>query len=263
MPLQGTVSTRYYFDEAASGTSPTTVEDYGGTNLDLASDFDTGTMSYSEPSANHRCLESTDAAGDHVSRFDIDGGDRYDDLGTITGITIEIVVDVDVGNSNNGRIAVINDTFGSNPEIGLTANASSFLAWWKGTQIRSWSLAGSTGKHLWTLVYDTTEAIAADRLKIYKDGSDFTSSTSADNNIASSDTLGLDYNYDEFFIFNRDAGYTYLQRSIDGRIFYVAVYATVLTTSQISNNDTVLDASDDQPAAGGDIAILRRRMEGY
>ena len=94
------------------------------------------------------------------------------------------------------------------------------------------------------IVYDTTQAILDDRVKIYKDGS----------LVQVNQYLGLTQNmtFDlttadtnpQVLIGNRENGGTWA-RSFDGIIYYAALYDSALSQADIDTNYAILSVDDD------------------
>jgi hypothetical protein len=241
---------RYYIDEAASGSSPTEVSDDSGVGSAANLTLDYGTaLAYTEVSGQ-RGLESTSVTGDHHAKYDITNADKIDAMnGVATKVTIEIVADITSGSGSSGRIFAIN-AGSSSATIGILATGTDIDIYWNESLMRYYTR--TTGRMVTHIVIDTTLATANDRVKIYENGVLKTSGITIDGNPTQNDTLSISDTSDELWMFNRGASPR--DRSIDGILFYAALYDGAFTAQNCSDNYDVLIADDDTPAAGGGVA---------
>lgn len=239
---------RYFLDEAASGTSPTTVADAGpATTLPLTINYGAGDtdLEWAEPASNQRGLEFKDDAGNQRASYDIPGsGDKISD--NIIGadkITFEIVFSTTGVSTSTGRLFVINGDLGENARFGLTGNSFAIHFNWNGSVVRSWTV--TTGvRSVWHIVIDTTQATANDRVKVYKDGSIF--SPTIDSNMAQNNTLSDNSEDIWLNIGNRESSGSFA-RSLNGIIQYAALYSGVFTAANVTTNFDILTDDDDSP----------------
>ncbi len=256
MPLVDTdFFCRYYFDEAASGVTPTTAQDAGTDNLDLTINFGAGDtdLEWTEVSGN-RGLDSKDTAGDQRAQFDInDTSDALRDALTPASaalITIECVVTVDNFADGGGRIWVVNDSTGVSADIGFvsadTATPFDINFYYEGTIMRTFALTGGQ-RYVLHAVVDTAQATAADRVTIYVDGVD--ASPTEDANPALDDQFDFGAGR-QLIALNRESTGTWA-RSMDGILYYAAVYDSAFTPANVTTNFDILTADDDTPAAAG------------
>jgi len=238
--------TRYFIDEAASGTGPTEVVDYGpATTQNLTINYD-GVMAYTEVGTG-KGLSCTDIDGDAYARVQVGAsGKLYDGLIGAQKVTLELVAAITQGSYSNGRAFVINDDT-SDPALGLSVVDTDFQVWWEEAMVRSWT--GGTARQVIHIVYDTTQAAANDRIKIYVNGTIITPDYDAAP--GQNDTLSF-ATTSYLFMFNR--GNSSWARSINGKIYYAAVYAGALGESDITNNYGVLISEDDYTAVSGEAA---------
>ena len=248
MPLVDTgLVCRYFIDEAASGTSPTAVDDKSSNAYDLDTiNYGSGNMSYSEPSANQRGLESTATSGVQRAVHAITASDAVDTaLDGSKVCTFEIVIRVDSFISDT-RIFGINDRVGSTGKLILRAGSATT---WRfaindGSAITSidWSLTTRSVLHI---VVDTAEATEGDRIKIYQDNVlDITGQYS----IAQNTTFSLSAGSSDLIAFNRENSGSF-DASFDGELFYAAIYDGVLSSGDRTTNFNILTSDDDAPAA--------------
>lgn len=252
---------RYYIDEAASGTAPSDALDSVADPANLGLVYD-GNMAYDEDAANKRHLESDAVTGDQRGEFSIDdASDKIRDLdGNEQKWTWEVKVAVDAGTSSNGRIFVFQrDDVGDNPDLGFTATDQDFRFYWEEAIMRTWSITDANTT-VWTAVVDTTQGTANDRIIIYKNGADFSGSTSKIADPAQNDTLTLNASA-AIFIFNRRGSVGDFDRSFNGRLFYGAAYTSAFSAQDVSDNFDILDPNDDTPSVvGGSEGFGRRQI---
>jgi len=245
--LVGTPVVRYYFDEAASGTGPTAVVDRSGNGYDLTTiNYGAGNMAYAEPAAGMRALDSISVNGTQRASRAIDNTSDAvrDALAGVTQATIELVLRLDAANSNGGRVFGINDRAGNDGELMVKAsndlNTSLKLSFNDLDSPDSNNIG--TARSVLHIVLDSTQGTASNRLKLYQNG---TLLTSFGDNVGLNETLALAADLD-LVAFNRDSGGSF-DRSIDGALFYAAIYAEAFTAQMVSDNYDILTLDDDQP----------------
>jgi len=236
---------RYFIDEAASGTGPTEVVDKSGVGspFNLTLNYD-GVMDYTEVGGN-RGLECTDRESDAYARKIIhDDSDKIrDNLHGAQKITMEVVADVDSFSGNVGRLFALNSGVNA-PSLGLAGNTAEFRFYWKESLVRSW--LGSLSRTVFHIVIDTTQATPNDRIKIYEDGEEIT--PDYDGNPGENESLVIGSGS---YVYMLNRGVTTWARSVDGVLFYAALYADIaFSQAQVSNNYDVLTIDDDHPIAG-------------
>ena len=257
MPLVDTgLVVRYYVDEAASGQGPTHVLDESGVgaDFDLALVYGGSNLNYTEISGNSG-LECTSLTGNQRARGDIDNtSDKVrDNIHGSKTCTVEIVARIDDFNSSTGRCYVINSAGTGNPVIGLAGTSgTNARVYFNQTLMRSFD--PGTARAVWHIVYDTAQATANDRIKIYKDGT--LQSPTVDANPALDATLSLPSG-SIMFMFNRGTS-TPLDRSMDGVLFYAALYSSAFSQANVDTNEAILSSDDDTPVAGAGHPTHRR-----
>lgn len=243
---------RYYIDEAASGTSPTSLVDASGNNYAINSINYDGTMAFTEDGSGNRGLVSSNVAGNHYALRNIDNTSDVirDALVGNTKGTLEVVLTLVVGNSNGGRIFGINDRAGGNGQFTLKANhdgSTEIDVAFNGDNA-STSYSIGTTRCVIHVVYDSTQATQNDRMRVYKDGTLIASvGTALSVGLNQGHTLGSNL---DLILLNRNSGGSY-QRSINGTVGYAAIYSVAFAGGDITNNSTDLLLDDDTPAAGG------------
>lgn len=245
MPLVDTgLVCRYYFDEAASGSAPTTVIDASGNGYDLNEiNYGSGNLAYSETSGN-RALESSSTTGAQRARRAIDNTSDVlrDAIHGATTATIEVVCRVDNGSASGSRIFGINNRAGGTGVFIVKCAADELLR--LATQATdSAALIDATTRCVVHFVYDSTQALADNRLKYSLNGSTL---AQVSNSIALDDPISIDSDSD-LIAFNRDNGGSF-DRSFDGALFYGAIYTGAFDQTAVDNNYAILTADDDGAA---------------
>ncbi len=237
---------RYYIDEAASGQVPGAVlDDSVAPDFDLAITYDSTNLNYNEISGN-RGLESTSVDGvQRATKLISNGSDKVrDNLESTQKATFEIVARIDNFNSSTGRCFVINEDVTGDIVIGLGGTSGTTAkVYWDTVLMRTFD--PGTARAVWHIVYDTTQATANDRVKVYKDG--VLQSPTVDANPALNATLTMATD-SRMFMFNR--GTVSFDSAMDGVIFYGAIYSVAMPQADITTNFDILTADDDTPAAG-------------
>lgn len=252
MALQGSPVVLYPLSEAASGTTPTEAVDIiNGYNLAL--NYGSSTMAYSELAAGKRGLTSTSTTGTHrgVKAINDTSDALRDALAGITAVTLEFRLNVGGGNVSGGRVFVIGDSSGSTGRLGLRHHGDADN-WWvpfNDTNIQL-PVVGTSGLtlgnvHTLHVVIDTNQATQNDRVRICVNGGG--SFIQVTNSITSGATLSIPSGH-SLYLLNRLDGSSWA-RSIDGTVYHAAIYPAALTLANCQNNHTELSASDD--TAGG------------
>jgi len=242
---------RYYIDEAASGTTPTTVEDASANNYDLTTiNYGSGNLAYTEVSGN-RGLESTATTGTQraVRAIDNTSDALRDAMQGVQKATLEVVVRLDSISASGGRVFGINNRVGSNGKLifkGTATNNMFFSFNDVDSNFFDPGLAGARG--VIQLVLDSTQATQADRVRMSVNGGTL---TSISNSVALNETLNIGSDAD-LIAFNRENSGSF-DRSFDGVLFYAALYAHAFSQQDCTDNYDVLTADDDTPAGSGTV----------
>lgn len=253
MPLDDTgLVVRYYLDEAASGSSPTQVNDSGPNAYHLTTiNYDSGDMAWVEDSGN-RGLDSTtvDSAqralvqmgnlGSDVVRDALHGGQKF---------CIEIVVDPRVGSPSNARLFCINDQVGSAPQFGLSmpAAAPTLAFFWEQSNVAEFD--PGAGRHVIHVVVDVTQTTQDDRTKFYVDGVPVEDSNTDIG--SSADTLDLSVSTYDLLMLNRNGGGGTYNRSPDATLYYAAIYTGDFDAARVEDHYDILVLDDDTPSPPG------------
>jgi len=259
LTFAGTAACRFPFDEAASGTAPSTIVDISGNDYDLDDVVYSTTMNFDEDADGNRGLESTDETGNHYAKHAInDTSDAVRDvIYDNPALTLEVKVDLTNGNTSGGRIFGVNDDVGSDGTFILKADNSgnSGIAFAIGNTAVGSSIDLDPGPHTVHMVYDTAQTTQADRLRIYIDGV-LRESLGATASIGLNDVLTLSSGLD-LIALNRESSSSYA-RSIVGVLYHGAIIDAALTGTQVANNTALLLYDDDTPASGD-----TREQEGF
>lgn len=234
---------RYFLDEAASGTTPTEAKDVSGvgTPFDLPISYDTN-LSYAEVSGN-RGIQSANITDAGILQAAIDdSSDKVRDaiVGSKT-CTLEVVVfSASDQNPDGARIFGINDNttgVGNGPIF-----TSDHIDW----GFRAFNLqadfftATYDAKIVLHAVLDSSQANADDRIKIYEDGVEISSTTNS--TITQDDVMALPANCTVTML-NRPS----LNRAFKGTLYYAAMYSHAFTPSEVAHNAGILSVNDDRP----------------
>jgi hypothetical protein len=233
------VVARYFFDEATSGTQPSQALDATPNPDNLTLNYDG--MSYVSTAGStgleFATLESTSYARDNTPTK------HRSTLGGASALTVEMVLRLN-GTATTGvgsplyfldsgpgtgslDFALIATGLG---QLGLFFEDSVAAATWS-----SLTLSSRTVVHL---VVDTSLASATDRARLFVDGN--LATVDAPPTLVQSATIGV-------ATADLDIGGFDGATSLQGTIYYAAIYAAALTPTEISHNVTLLQASDDSP----------------
>jgi hypothetical protein len=237
---------RYYLDEAASGQGPTDALDAAPDPLDLALRYvgDPVTlmpvMSYTEDDGN-RGLAFTTQGLDDVAFVAVDQTKVAMALQGGTTMTYEVVATIKEVNSSSSRLMHV----GTNQDhtLSLETSGLSFISLEVNSLGSSQAPAPlpDLGRAVYHGVLDTAVAEPSERVKLYANGSRIPTLTVA--TMLDQDTP-IDLGTGKFFaIGNREEG----GRTIQGVIYYAAVYQSALTPEQVAQNTALLLIDDDTP----------------
>jgi hypothetical protein len=246
MPLANTgLVCRYYLDEAASGTSPTQANDASANAYHLTDiNYGSGNLAWTEVSGNRGLVSSSTTGTQRARRTINDTSDALRDAmaGTQKG-TIEVVIDFTAGNASGGRIFGINGRAGDSGQFILrnTGGTTNWAVAWDEAVSSAFTNATS-GRHVLTIVVDTTQATQNDRIRFAINGGTL---AQIGNAIGLNATLSLPSGQD-LIAFNRESSGAW-DRSVQATLFYAALYSGALSQTNITDNATILAADDDTP----------------
>lgn len=236
---------RWLLNEASSGQSPTSIADDTGNGNDL------DVINYAGSDANWtsndegnglECIavEQTSAAIAKLENV-LTNGNIASSLNGATKASLILVVNVVAGGDSASRIFQLGDsnTDGEITVVIDTGGSPQFLVRW-GMDVAGGGqneYAGPTGLTIITVVYDSTEAIQADRIKLYYDNELQTPTSSI---VPLNRALTLN-STDDVSLLNRTDGL----RSLKGAIFYAELFTGKLTEQQRLDAYTALSSDND------------------
>jgi len=236
---------RYYLDEAASGQEPTEVLDAAPDPLPLPLTYvNIGTdefMAYTEDAGGNRGLMFTEVGHDDRASIAVDGTKISASLHAGQTVTYEVVADVQGMSTSGSRLLHIGEESGH--ALSLETDAATRMQF----SLNEHYVGGvpvdlkSLGRAVFHSVVDTTQTEPADRVRIYVNGGRLPSVQGTPPDLDAAIDLGIGKH---FVIGNREIG----ERTIEGTIFYAAVYSGPLTDEQIVQNVALLLVDDDTPA---------------
>jgi hypothetical protein len=258
------VVARWLLDEASTGSGPSSASDQTGNGNTLTIDYNSGDAEWTSIAGGNG-VDFTSTACTTGGKLELSGIDATGNIGSsfdsVTEASCIFVADIDAGDPNAARIFQIGTASG-NGDLGVVHYGSNLAVRWDYE-------SGASGDEVWFpgiqgagltvvhIVFDTTQATASDRVKVYYDGvqqSD-TAGTYPDQNV---DLSGINASSRYMTIGNRNSK----NRNVDGRIYYLEIGTGQLTPTQISDTDTALSASNDDPALddGGGVTPIPPRL---
>ena len=232
---------RYFLDEATTG-QPSEVIDHTTDPLDLALTWDTTgePAGYFEDPEGHRGIAFPAITRNDRASIAIDGTKIQTRLAGSATMTYELVADIQAVEPLGSRLCHIG--FDTDHTLSLETNSITRLEMSVNHDLGGLgavSLA-DLGRAVFHGVVDTREADPQERVRLYVNASRVPNlaPTPPDQN----DTLVIDDGR-HFVIGNREIG----GRTIQGTIYYAAIYDAALTAEQVLFNTTLLLANDDTP----------------
>ena len=235
---------RYYLDEAASGQDPTEALDAAPDPLPLALTYiNEGTdtfMTYTEDPNGNRGLTFATYGRDDRASVAIDGTKISTSLHSSTTMTYEVVAEVLGVIPESSRLIHIGlDTdhtlsfeTGVVTRLGFEVNDGGW------TSVPSYLPA--LGRAVFHSVFDSSQADPLDRVRIYVNGGRLP----IIGDVAVEMDAAIDLGPGRHFVIgNREIG----QRTIEGTIYYAAVYSDALSEAQVLQNVGLLLVDDDTP----------------
>jgi hypothetical protein len=257
---------RYYLDEAASGQQPSEALDAASDPVHLTIRYSnaneggaggggsgpgTGGMApaatYIEDGEGHRGLHFPAAEMTDVAYTKIAGTKFTADLNTKKTATYEVVADIVAVSSSLSRLSHIGT--GTGHTLSLETDSPSLIQFtlnddhghYASTQL------GQLGRAVYHAVLDIEATDPKHRVKFYVNGSRILT-LSPNENLDMNTTIELDpaayYCIGNRYEIDEDDG---RGRSIQGTIYYSAIYKTPFTADQVLHNTAVLLVSDDTP----------------
>ena len=229
---------RYWFDEAPSGQAAAQLIDDQASPLNLPIIYDGANQTYKVVSTGRGWESTTTGNGGRASTL-ADGTKVQTVLDGATSATIEIVLRVDALNSQASRLINIGDGSESGYFTLSSVNVNTLYFYMFGETLRGqWDPGFDGTRAVFHLVYNSAEPTAGNRVRLYKNGVLQTKTGGIDPPL--NETISIP-NGKYFVMANREL----CCRSIDGDIYYAAIYDGALTASEVSTNATALLANDD------------------
>jgi hypothetical protein len=232
--LTGSVLDRWFIDEAPSGTGPAVLEDCAGKPMPLALTYD-GWLAFVTKSA-HRGLEWSKPGKASRAAAMAKPGDDLVALGPKSWATFELVVEVDGFPAGHPLLELRN----AQTRIAVDAGGLQGVAvtWDYDTVVYQTYLFPSV-RYVLHVVIDTFQS-DTERVRLYVNGLGVDPDTSASSYPFSGKTLALGAGTTVVLGNNAD-----FNASIDGKIYYAAVYDEPLGWLAVSQNASALAGDDD------------------
>ena len=252
---------RWLLDEASSGTTPTTCSDDTGNGNTLTCNYNSGDASWTSIASGNginiiSTLTSTPGANFHLSDI-VTNGNVGSSLDSTTTASCLIRVDNLAGYSSGGRVFFIGIEAG-NGDFAVNATATELAVRWN-QELTGGEVFYTLPVGLTTIVVniDTTEATAADRCKVYYN--DVLQTANSGTIPLNTALTGVNATSRGVAIGNRPAN----NRPSNGDFYYVELFDSVLTASEItsshaglsSDNDAIWDNNKTLSASAGSITI--------
>jgi hypothetical protein len=239
------VLTRYFIDEANSGSDESELRDAADDRMDLSIDYNGGGTFIEN--AGNRGLRWDNLGEDGAGRASVQVGSDTkirQRLGGATRATIEVVVDIDqfVPGSRISHIGEADDRGVFTLRLEEAPARVRFVLN-NNAQAHDWNVTlTNRDRTVLHLVLDTTRALAPDRVQLYVDGVAQPSLGLLIPGLNEAITIASDDNH--YVLGNINDG----GRGIAGTIFYAAMYTAALTPDEVDHNAEILLANDDTPA---------------
>ena len=230
---------RYFLDEAVGGQGMMAMDSAPDPlNLPVTYDSTNSQPSYISEGTG-RGLEWKVADQYGVASMPADGTKVRKLLDANTKGTIELVAHVDAATINYNRLFTI--TTNSNNVFALGVFATPvYGARLNSVDIGSWPADfGNLGRAVYHLVLDTTDTNLSNRVRLYINGK---LQTASGGTPPAQNTPFVFGGAESICLGNRD---TQL-RSVDGALYYAALYADALSEADIATNTAILSAWDDK-----------------
>jgi len=231
---------RYVLNEAASGQTPTTALDSAPSPLHLSVDYNgENNMNYVEASTG-RGLHWDNAESSGGAAAPVDGTKVHSALHGKTQATIEVVAEIDgVAGSNSRFVHIGAGTESGRFTISSSVNNRVQFRWLGSTIARDWPLNyASSGRCVMHVVFDTTNATAVDRVRLFVNGTLVTTNMGMPPGPNATIDIGPGRS---LYLGNRDP----FERSFAGSLYYAAIYDRPLTLTEIETHVEYLIVHDD------------------
>ena len=239
------------FDEASSGTSPTTAGDSEASPVDLAITF-AGAGAWTTDSGNGIAVDSSATYAQTATLL----GTKLDFLEGATTFSIEIVASLasDLNDlvftlSGSSEILSIAKHWISSSHVAIyfAPNSGEFV----------WDTSGlGSGPHHFLLVYDSTEATDTDRLRLYVDGTLRTLTINGGTLPSSNQAIDLASDTRVTFGAFTDGTFNW-----PAQIYWGAIADHAVDSTEASARSTALLADNDADPAGNSIEFVQAALE--
>lgn len=242
---------RWLLDEAASGTSPTTAADETGNGNTLTVDYGSSDANWTSATEG-RGVDFTAAAATDDSAVlylsDIaTNGNIGSGLDSANQVYIVLQTDNIVGHVNAMRVLAVGTTSG-NTDVSIIKTNSNWEVRWDqesggANDVVRFDITQAAGRDTLIFQLDLTEAVLADRIKIYHNGTTkLGAGAYSSNNLTLNSTLGNINSTDRLMtIGNRGSR----NRNPQGQIYYAEIGSGLLTASEISDIYTAVSSDND------------------
>lgn len=231
---------RYWVDEAASGQAPETLRDSASDPIDLPLQY-TPQLQWSSQ-AQGRSLAWSNEGLDGGAWTTVAGTKFSTRIDGATTATIEVVASISKGHDLGSRLVHFGEATNSlfSLEVHGATDLSLDMVASVGLETARWFMSHDGSRHVYHLVVDTAEPDQEDRQRLYVDGQ--LAAVTVEEGLVQMAPVALT-SASVFGIGNRDIG----QRSIAGRVHYVAIYDEAMSPAAILHNEGILSNADDAP----------------
>ena len=239
---------RYLLDEASTGTTPTTVVDGTGNGNGLTITY-SGDATWTSVGAGNGLDYTATPITTNSAKAELtdvaNNGTIGSSLASVTECSFLAVVDVDAGSSSGARIFQIGTSTG-NGELALVEDAFETVVRIGGSTAATFAPLAGLGVTVVACVIDTTEALAADRVKVWYDGVAKTPNTSP---VSLNATIDANNSSFSMCLGNRPSA----NRNFDGKFYYFELFSDKLTSGEVTDSNTNLSADNDAAALVADV----------
>jgi len=225
--------TQHLFNEASSGTTPTTVHDTAsGTAFNLTAALASGAMWSTTTGGD--AINFAGSNTDVATNSSVAGTKIQTALAGANTATFELVVDT--ASTTDDTIMFLADTVSGGSIFFFALNTTGTMVYvFAGDG--AYNCAFTSSRHVWTAVYQSG-ASAGSRILLYKDGSAVTCSVV----VEVTSNVGIDTAVTWANV-RYDVGGAFTTDAVNGKVAYEAIYSGILST--ISSNATALLANND------------------
>ncbi len=234
---------RYYLDEAASGQSPTTVEDSEASPVDLTLTLDGANPSFTSAATGRGLHWSTEGSAGAAVSVAL-GGTKLEGSGT--NLTVEFVLDATGSTTGNIVWLIARNGVFQGP-LGIYTNDATVSFLYFNSIVRTWPR--QSGRRVYHLVFQSGEAVDADRCRLYEGGALVSPSSS------SSITGGANWVIASDAIMLLGSNGSLATAAFKGKLYYLALYTAALGGAEITSQSAALATNDDSTPAPAELTI--------